>query len=305
VVDDVSFGVPSGGTLGIVGESGSGKSMTSLAIMGVLPRSAKVDSGAVIVDGRDTVTASPAVLRELRGSTIGMVLQDSMTALDPCFTIGHQIGQPLRNHRGLRGEKLTEATIASMEQVELPSDRHRLKQYPHQFSGGMRQRVVSAIALAGRPGILIADEPTTAMDVITQARYLRLLRQLRDSSDFALVLVTHDLLIVRHMCEQIVVMYAGQIVETGTAEQMFQTQLHPYTRALLGAIPLLGQGKARLQTIPGNAPEAGAASSGCRFASRCPFAREKCTVRAPELTPREGARSARCWGTEPGGWITP
>lgn len=304
VVDDVSFSVPAGGTLGIVGESGSGKSLTSLAVMGVLPGGARLESGRVVVGDRDFTGLTRKQLRQLRGATIAMVLQDSMTALDPCFTVGHQIGQSLRQHRGLRGESLAGAVTAAMERVELPADKGRQRQYPHQFSGGMRQRVVSAIALAGEPGVLIADEPTTAMDVITQARYLRLLRELRESSDFALVLVTHDLLIVRRMCERVVVMYAGQVVETGTSEQLFAGSRHPYTRALLGAIPSPTGHTERLQAIPGHAPDAGAWSAGCRFAGRCPFARDQCSAAMPELTPRGDGRTARCFGTEPGGWVT-
>jgi len=303
VVDGVSFSLPPRGTLGIVGESGSGKSMTSLAVMGVLPPGAAVDAGAVVIGGRDVTALSNAQLRELRGSAVAMVLQDPMTALDPCFTVGHQIGQSLRQNRGLSGNELAAAVTAAMHRVELPADRGRQKQYPHQFSGGMRQRVVSAIALAGQPGVLIADEPTTAMDVVTQARYLGLLRDLRETGDFALVLVTHDLLIVRHMCERVAVMYAGQIVEIGTAAQLFEEQQHPYTQALLEAIPAVGEDGGELRTIPGNAPDAGTWGEGCRFAGRCRFARAECTQAMPELTERADGRSARCFGTEPGGWV--
>jgi peptide/nickel transport system ATP-binding protein len=303
VVDDVSFSVPAGGTLGLVGESGSGKSMTSLAIMGVLPHGARLEGGSVIIDDQDLTQLKPSQLRHLRGATIAMVLQDAMTALDPCFTVTSQISQPLRRHRELRGADLGAAIVGAMQEVELPTDEVRLKQFPHQFSGGMRQRAASAIALAGRPGVLIADEPTTSMDVITQARYLRLLRDLQESSNFALILVTHDLLIVQRMCEQVVVMYAGQVVETGSVTEIFASPQHPYTTALLGAIPVSGGVDDQLQGISGSAPDAGAWGAGCRFADRCEFARPQCSAAMPQLTGRGDGRASRCFGTEPGGWI--
>lgn len=305
VVDDVSFSVPAGGTLGLVGESGSGKSMTSLAIMGVLPHGAKLEGGSVIVNDQDLTRMKPSQLRHLRGAAIAMVLQDAMTALDPCFTVTSQISQPLRRHRQLRGAELSDAIRGAMQEVELPTDEVRLKQFPHQFSGGMRQRAASAIALAGRPGVLIADEPTTSMDVITQARYLRLLRNLRESSNFALILVTHDLLIVQRMCEQVVVMYAGQVVEIGNVAEIFQSPQHPYTTALLGAIPVSGGVDDQLHGISGNAPDPGAWGPGCRFADRCEFARPQCSQAMPKLTERGHGRLSRCFGTEPGGWVTP
>ena len=302
VVSDASFTVPPGGTLGIVGESGSGKTMTSLAIMGLLPRAARVDAGEILLDGEDLLKKSQSEMQKLRGSRIGMVLQDPMTALDPCFTVASQLGEPLRQHRGLSGTALREATVAALEQVQLPAAKDRLRQYPHQLSGGMRQRVTSAIALAGQPKVLIADEPTTALDVTTQARYLQLLRELQAQNGFALILVAHDLLVVKHVCSQIVVMYAGEVVEEGPTQNVFSKPQHPYTRALIGSIPVLGD-SVRLESIDGQAPDLTEHVPGCRFAARCKFAREACTQAPPPLTPRAGGQLARCFGTEPGGWI--
>ena len=302
VVDDVSFSVPSGGSLALVGESGSGKTMTSLAIMGLLPKAARVESGQILLDGDDLLRKSQAQLQKLRGRRIAMIQQDPMTALDPSFTVRSQLSEPLRQHRNLRGQALEEALVTSLEQVQLSATRSRLNQYPHQLSGGMRQRIISAIALAGKPRLLIADEPTTALDVTTQARYLQLLRELQTTSGFALVLVAHDLLVVRHVCHRVVVMYASQVVEQGTVADVFSAPQHPYTRALIGAIPVLGK-VVRLESIEGQAPELTETIVGCRFAPRCKFARDICNDALPALTPRGEDRAARCWGTEPDGWI--
>jgi peptide/nickel transport system ATP-binding protein len=302
VVDDVSFDVPAGGTLGIVGESGSGKTMTSLAIMGLLPRAARVESGQILLDGDDLLRKSEREMQRIRGSQVAMVLQDPMTALDPSFTIRSQLSDPLRQHRHLHGRQLETALVGSLEQVHLSAARERLRQYPHQLSGGMRQRVLSAIALAGQPRLLIADEPTTALDVTTQARYLRLLEELQASTGFALLLIAHDLQVVREVCERVVVMYASQAVEQGPVESVFSAPQHPYTRALIGAIPVLGE-TVRLESIEGQAPDPAEVMPGCRFAPRCRFARERCTAEAPALTPRGPDRAARCFGTEPDGWI--
>jgi peptide/nickel transport system ATP-binding protein len=304
VLDDVNFSVGVGGTVGLVGESGSGKTMTSMAIMGLLPRMARVESGQILLDGEDLLALSQHQLQRLRGSRIGMVLQDPMTALDPCFTVGNQIGERLVRHRRLHRSELKAATVLAMEQVQLSGSEDRLRQYPHQLSGGMRQRITSAIALAGQPGVLIADEPTTALDVTTQARYLQLLRDLQRDFGFALLLIAHDLLVVRHVCSKVVVMYAGRVVEEGSADRVFTAPQHPYTRALLGAIPVLGE-STHLETIDGQVPDLGEHVEGCIFAPRCKFARSVCTEANPDLSPRaDSDQSARCWGTEPGGWIT-
>ena len=302
VVDDVSFGIPARGTMGLVGESGSGKTMTSLAIMGLLPPGVQVESGEILLEGEDLLRKRPRELQQIRGKRMAMVLQDPLTALDPSFTIRSQLSEPLRQHRGLRGGELEVALVEALEQVHLPASRARLNQYPHQLSGGMRQRVTSAIALAGGPRLLIADEPTTALDVTTQARYLELLAELQRTSGFALLLVAHDLLVVQHVCARVAVMYSSQVVEEGAVADVFSRPEHPYTRALLAAIPELSE-EMRLESIEGQAPDISEEIVGCRFAPRCAFARDVCRTDLPGLTPRSADRSARCWGTEPGGWI--
>lgn len=302
VVDDVSFSIFGGGTLGLVGESGSGKTMTSLAIMGLLPPGTRVDAGQILLEGDDLLRKSSHEMQRIRGSRIAMVLQDPLTALDPSFTIRSQLSEPLRQHRKLSGRDLEQALVEALERVQLPATRERLNQYPHQLSGGMRQRVTSAIALAGGPRLLIADEPTTALDATTQARYLALLGELQRSTGFALLLVAHDLMVVRHVCERVAVMYASQIVEEGAVAERFAAPQHPYTRALLDAIPELGE-TMRLESIEGQAPDISEEIVGCRFAPRCRFARDECRAITPSLTPRGDESQARCWGTEPDGWI--
>jgi oligopeptide/dipeptide ABC transporter ATP-binding protein len=302
VVDDVSLAIAPGGTLGLVGESGSGKTMTSLAVMGLLPPAARVEAGRIRLEGEDLLGLGRRALQRLRGRRMAMVLQDPMTALDPSFTVRSQLSEPLRQHRGLAGRELEAGLVAALEQVHLSAARERLAQYPHQLSGGMRQRVTSAIALAGGPRLLIADEPTTALDVTTQARYLLLLRELQEQSGFALLLVAHDLLVVRHVCAKVMVMYASQVVEEGPTAEVFDAPRHPYTRALLGAIPTLGE-TVHLESIEGQAPDVGEQLAGCRFAPRCRYARDRSRDAVPPLTPRGPDRRARCFGTEPDGWI--
>lgn len=302
VVDRVSLSLGVGASVGLVGESGSGKTMTSLAIMGLLPPAARVDGGEILLDGENLLGKSPREMQRLRGRQLAMVMQDSLTALDPSFTVLSQLTEPLRQHRGLRGAGLNAAVVEAMEQVQLSARTDRLHQYPHQLSGGMRQRVTSAIALAGRPRLLIADEPTTALDVTTQARYLDLLHQLQEQTGFALILVAHDLFVVRHVCDRVVVMYAGQAVEEGDVADVFGQPQMPYTKALLDAVPAIGSSM-ELDAIDGQAPDVGHWPAACRFQPRCRFARATCRDVMPSLEPRGAGRSARCWGTEPGGWL--
>jgi oligopeptide/dipeptide ABC transporter ATP-binding protein len=302
VVDDVSFAIPAGEALGLVGESGSGKTMTSLAIMGLLPPAVRVDSGAILLESEDTLKKTPAELRRLRGKRMAMVMQDPLTALDPCFTIRSQLAEPLRQHRGLGGAALERAVVDALERVHLPATSERLRQYPHQLSGGMRQRVTSAIALAGEPVLLIADEPTSALDATTQVRYLELLGELQESTGFALLLIAHDLFVVRHTCARVIVMYASQVVEEGAVEAVFSSPQHPYTRALLAAIPDVGE-TVKLEAIEGQPPDVSEEIAGCRFAQRCKFVGDVCRKEPPKLSARPGGRKARCFGTEPGGWI--
>jgi peptide/nickel transport system ATP-binding protein len=233
---------------------------------------------------------------------MAMVMQDPLTALDPCFTIRSQLSEPLRQHRGLSGEALERAVVGALERVHLPATEERLNQYPHQLSGGMRQRVTSAIALAGEPVLLIADEPTSALDATTQVRYLELLKELQESTGFALLLIAHDLFVVRHTCARVIVMYSSQVVEEGAVEDVFSTPQHPYTRALLAAIPEIGE-TVKLESIEGQPPDVTQEIAGCRFAARCKYVRDVCRRERPELSERPGGRKARCFGTEAGGWI--
>jgi len=299
-VRDVSFSVPAGGRAGLVGESGSGKTMTSLAIMGLLPSAARVEAGEILLDGDNLLAKSQREMQRLRGKRLSMVMQDPMTALDPCFTIGSQVAQPLHQHRGLSRGKLNAAVVESLEQVRLSTARDRLRQYPHQLSGGMRQRVTSAIALAGQPRVLIADEPTTALDATTQVRYLKLLRDLQEQTNFALLLVAHDLMVVQHVCERVIVMYGGEVVEEGTAEDVFNAPRHPYTQALLGAIQVVDD-TVTLTPINGNAPDVADVLPGCRFQPRCAHARDVCLT-PPALVGEDDGPVTRCWGVQQG-WL--
>ena len=250
ILRDVNLQVAAGGTLGIVGESGSGKTMTSLAVMDLLPSAVRIEAGQILLEGEDLRSKSRRQMQRIRGARMAMILQDPMTALDPSFTIESQLVQPLRLHRNLEGTALETAVKTSLEQVRLSATRERRRQYPHQLSGGMRQRATSAIALAGGPTLLIADEPTTALDATTQAQYLQLLKELQRTTGVTLILITHDLFVVRHMSERIAVMYAGEIVEEGTADQIFKNPQHAYTRALMRAIPVM-QETMHLEPIPG------------------------------------------------------
>jgi oligopeptide/dipeptide ABC transporter ATP-binding protein len=304
VLDDVSFKVMPGEAVGLVGESGSGKSMTALAALGLLPATAQVTSGEILLDGTDLLSLNRKELRRKRGGGISMVLQDPVTALDPSFTVGYQLGQSLRLHRDLKGSALQQESINLLKKVRIPGASKRLGQYPHELSGGMRQRVCSAIALASHPQVLIADEPTTALDVTTQAQYLGMLKELQQSTGFALILITHDLAIIRQMCQSVVVMYAGQVVEEARPVSMaVDGPSHPYTKGLFESIPKLDP-DADLKPIAGNMPEPGSYPAGCRFAPRCDFARSECSSAVPSLTQRPAAGCrARCFGTEPDGWI--
>ena len=304
VLDAVSFSVAPGEALGIVGESGSGKSMTALAIMGVLPSTARVTSGEILLAGKDLQRLSAKQRRRVRGGGISMVLQDPVTALDPSFTIGSQLAESLKLHRGLKGRAMREESVRLLQKVHIPAAAQRLTQYPHELSGGMRQRVCSAIALAGRPQVLIADEPTTALDVTTQAQYLAMLKDLQDSTEFALVLITHDLGIIRQMCDKLIVMYAGQVVEEARpVRSAVSTPYHPYTKGLFDSLPKLDPDE-DLRPIQGQMPEPGHHPPGCRFAPRCAYVRDVCSTAVPGLNVRPGTdRRARCYGTEPDGWI--
>jgi oligopeptide/dipeptide ABC transporter ATP-binding protein len=277
-VDGVSFSVERGQTLGIVGESGCGKSVTALSIMGLIPRpTARIVGGSVDFEGRDLAAISPRALEDLRGREIAMIFQDPMTSLNPTVTVGGQITETLRRHLALSRREAERRAGELLEEVRIPNARERLDDYPHQFSGGMRQRVMIAIAVCCRPKLLIADEPTTALDVTIQAQILSLLDELRQEYDMAMILITHDMGVVADVADEVAVMYAGQIVERASTVALFEHPEHPYTEALLGALPQLeGEGvrEGRLTAIPGRPPDLVDPPPGCRFAPRCPYAED-------------------------------
>jgi peptide/nickel transport system ATP-binding protein len=280
-VEGISFRVQPGQTLAIVGESGCGKSATSLAIMGLLPGSAAI-GGTIRLAGQDIAELPPARRRRLRGPEMAMIFQEPMTSLNPAFTAGEQVAEALRLHRGLDRAAAWAGAVAALEQVRIPEAARRARQYPHQLSGGMRQRVMIAIALACRPRLLIADEPTTALDVTVQAQILALLDELKRETRTATVLITHDLGVVADHADEVVVMYAGQVVERAPAAVLFATPQHPYTVGLLGAAPRLEGGGGRLASIEGTVPDLSAPPPGCRFAPRCPFALPVCQTPLPQ-----------------------
>jgi oligopeptide/dipeptide ABC transporter ATP-binding protein len=288
-VDGISFSLESGRTLGIVGESGCGKSVTALSIMGLIPKPpAQIVGGEVLFDGVDLTKLSEKKLENLRGKEIAMIFQDPMTSLNPTLTIGTQITETIRRHYDVSKGQARKRAVELLDEVQIPNAAARLDDYPHRYSGGMRQRVMIAIALSCNPKLLIADEPTTALDVTVQAQILDLLEDLRDSHEMAMILITHDMGVVAEAADEILVMYAGQIVEQASVLDLFDSPEHPYTEALLGALPQLeGQGvrQGRLTAIPGRPPDLIAPPEACRFAPRCPYASEHdtCATRAPEL----------------------
>ena len=302
-VDGVSFSVRRGETLCIVGESGSGKSATALSIMGLIPRAAgKVVDGTVRLAGRgDLRRLDETSMAEVRGRDIGMVFQEPMSALNPVFRIGSQIGEPLRVHRGLSRREAHERAVELLAMVGVPSPAQRALDYPHQLSGGMRQRAVIAMAIACEPALILADEPTTALDVTIQAQILALFEDLQDRLGVAMVFITHDLRVVAEIADQVCVMYAGVVVEQGAARDVLRNPLHPYTQGLLGCVPRAGAGgtSRRLNAIPGTVPSLAALPQGCRFRSRCPHAVARCAEEEPPLLHQGGdGRASRCWLTE-------
>jgi oligopeptide/dipeptide ABC transporter ATP-binding protein len=293
-VDDVSFTLHPGETLGLVGESGSGKTTTCLSIVGLLPRGARIVGGSVVFEGEDLTRKSQRELRRVRGRRIAMILQDPMASLNPLFTIFRQVAEPAFFHRQLRGRSLRARVQQLLRAVRIPSPALRMRDYPHQMSGGMRQRIVGAIALAGGPRLVIADEPTTNLDVTIQAQYLDLLKDLQRESGVALIFVTHNLGIVAKMCDRVAVMYAGKIVEQAPVRALFDVPKHPYTRALLGAVPKLGS-KEPLYAIPGAPPNLASLPAGCPFHPRCPEALPRCATEAPHDFYASDGSVARCW----------
>ncbi len=295
-VDGVSFSLAQGETLGIVGESGCGKSVTALSILQLVPRPAgQIVGGQIFLEGEDLLTKSANEMREIRGSRISMILQDPMSSLNPVFSIGEQIAEALRIHQRLEGRGLWEQTKEMLRRVKIPSPELRLRAYPHQLSGGMRQRVVGAIALSCQPGVLIADEPTTSLDVTIQAQYLRLLKALQEDMGLALIFITHDFGIVAKMCDRVAVMYAGRIVESAGVRELFNGPRHPYTVALLDSVPRLDKPVERLASIEGQPPPLDALPDGCPFAPRCAHARDVCRVEYPPEVLVTPDHRASCW----------
>jgi oligopeptide/dipeptide ABC transporter ATP-binding protein len=293
-VEHVSFALARNQTLCIVGESGCGKSVTALAIMGLLAKSASRE-GRVDFDGSEITALDPSALNALRGARIAMIFQEPMTSLNPAFTVGDQIVEAIRHHRGGTRAEAKARAIEMLKRVRIPAPERRFSDYPHKLSGGMRQRVMIAMALACDPELLIADEPTTALDVTIQAQVLDLMRKLRAETGAAIMLITHDLGVVAEMADRVIVMYAGQIVEEAPVGVLFSRPEHPYTVGLLGSIPRLDRKRGRLPAIEGTVPSPLAMPPGCRFAPRCPFADARCRTEPPSLRAVAPEHWARCW----------
>lgn len=293
-VDGVSFTLNEGETLGLVGESGCGKTTTCLSIVGLLPPAGRIVGGSIEFEGEDLTQLSPRAMRRVRGRRIAMILQDPMASLNPLFTIYRQVGEPAFFHQRVRGRALKERVKSLLGAVRIPSPDVRMREYPHQMSGGMRQRIVGAIALSGGPKLIIADEPTTNLDVTIQAQYLNLLKDLQRQTGVALIFVTHDLGIVAKMCDKVAVMYAGKIAEQRSVYDLFYDPKHPYTKALLGSVPKLGS-KDPLDTIPGQPPNLAHLPTGCHFHPRCPEALPRCAEEEPQEFGIGKEGRVRCW----------
>ena len=295
-VDGVSYYVKRGETLGVVGESGSGKSVTALSIMRLVPSPpGYIVGGEVILDGQNVLDLSDGEMAKIRGSKVGMILQDPMTALNPVFNIENQVGEAIRIHQKLKGQSLVDKIIHSLRQVRIPAAENRMKDYPHQLSGGMRQRVVGAISISCAPIVLIADEPTTALDVTIQAGYLRLLKEIQAETGVGIIFITHDFGIVAKMCDRVAIMYAGRIVETGDVRQIFNDPAHPYSEALLASVPKLEERTQRLYSIEGQPPPLFDLPPGCPFAPRCEYAQDVCREAYPVRVEIAEEHTASCW----------
>ena len=294
-VDDVSLRIDAGETLGVVGESGSGKSTLALTILRLLPPAARIASGRMLFEGEDLLEKSDAEMRRVRGKRIAMILQDPMASLNPLFTIGDQVAEPIRVHEGASRATAWRRAFDLLKAVRIPSPQTRLSQHPHEMSGGMRQRIVGAIGISCGPRLLIADEPTTSLDLTIQAQYLNLLRELQQAHGLALIFITHNLGIVAKMCDQLAVMYAGHVVESGPVRQIFNAPAHPYTQALLNSIPRMRDNRQRLTAIDGQPPDLAALPPGCAFAPRCPTALDQCREAPPSQMTFGDQRTVRCW----------
>jgi oligopeptide/dipeptide ABC transporter ATP-binding protein len=294
-VQNISLTIQAGETLGIVGESGSGKSTLALTMLRVLPPAARIVGGRMLFEGEDLVTKSDEEMRAIRGKRIAMLVQDPMASLNPLFTIGNQVAEPIRVHEGASRATAWARARALLKAVRIPSPETRVSQYPHEMSGGMRQRIVGAIGISCEPRLLIADEPTTSLDLTIQAQYLNLLRELQREHGLALIFITHNLGIVAKMCDRLLVMYAGRVVEAGPVSTIFNAPAHPYTQALLNSIPRMTDSRRRLTAIEGQPPDLATLPAGCAFAPRCTAALDQCRQNAPPEVPLVRAHSARCW----------
>jgi len=294
-VDEVSLSLNAGETLGVVGESGSGKSTLALTMLRVLPPAARIVSGRILFEGEDLVAKSDAEMREIRGKRIAMILQDPMASLNPLFSIGNQVAEPIWVHNRTSRSTAWAKARELLKAVRIPSPETRLRQYPHEMSGGMRQRIVGAIGIACEPRLLIADEPTTSLDLTIQAQYLNLLRELQREHGLALIFITHNLGIVAKMCDQLAVMYAGRLVESGSVSRVFNAPAHPYTKALLNSIPRMRDRNQRLTAIAGQPPDLAKLARGCAFAERCPQVFDRCRDEAPPAFQVGDGQLARCW----------
>jgi peptide/nickel transport system ATP-binding protein len=295
-VEGVSFRLKPGETVGIVGESGCGKSVTSLSIMRLLGKNGYIRSGAIRLDGVNLVDLSESGLRHIRGSELAMIFQDPMTSLNPVFTIGNQLAESIMLHLKLKKKQALQHALEMLKKVGIPRAEDILIAYPHELSGGMRQRVMIAMALSCKPKLLIADEPTTALDVTIQAQILHLMKELQQGSDTAIMLITHDLGVVAEMADKVIVMYAGQVVEEADVFTLFENPLHPYTQGLIASVPHLElDGDEELASIPGTVPSLQHMPAGCRFHARCSYATDKCTAQPPPLLEADSGHSVRCW----------
>jgi oligopeptide/dipeptide ABC transporter ATP-binding protein len=294
-VDDVSFTLEAGKTLGIVGESGSGKTTLALTLMRLLPPAARIVGGSIRFAGEDLLKKSDAEMRAIRGKRMAMILQDPMASLNPLFTVGDQIAETLREHESMPRRGAWTRARELLAAVNIAAPDRRVGEYPHELSGGMRQRVVGAIAIACGPQLLIADEPTTSLDVTIQAQYLKLLRDIQRDQGLAMIFITHNLGIVARMCDDVAVMYGGRLVEAGPVRKIFNAPAHPYTRALIESIPRFGDSTVRLTAIDGQPPDPAALPPGCAFHPRCPLVIERCRTEAPSETRVGAQHRARCW----------
>lgn len=294
-VDSVSFYLKRGETLGLVGESGSGKSVTSLSILNLIANPGCITSGSVMLQGQDLLKMTEKQLRRIRGNKISMIFQEPMTSLNPVYTVGDQIAEVLRVHLSLKRKEARERAVDALRRVGIPAPEKRIDDFPHMLSGGMRQRVMIAMALVCEPDVLIADEPTTALDVTIQAQILDLIDELRETYNMAILLITHDLGVVKERCDRVLMMYGGQLIEQMPTDHLFEKCRHPYTYGLLQAIPHIGRKEKELYSIPGQVPRLGHFPSGCRFSERCFNVKEICHSEVPDLLPCSEGHKVRCF----------